>query len=45
MCSMVSGCGISAICETKESMLFWIDQIIRHGGVPVVIQVTKEVWS
>ena len=33
---LVQGCGISAICEKGESMLWILNRIIEKGGVPIV---------
>jgi hypothetical protein len=33
---LVSGCGISAICEKGESMLWIINMIVYKGGVPAI---------
>lgn len=33
---VVSGCGVSAVCNTEEGVLYWIREIIDRGGVPLV---------
>jgi hypothetical protein len=37
---LVQGCGVSAICNTPEGVVYWMQQIVEHGGVP-----TYQTWA
>lgn len=36
---LVSGCGVSVLCETQESVVEWIKEMVQRGGTPSVIAV------
>lgn len=33
---LVHGCGVSAICDTREGVLYWMIEMVKRGGVPVL---------
>ncbi len=35
---LVSGCGISTICNTPEGVRYWIGEMVKRGGVPIVMR-------
>lgn len=34
----VSGCGVTAVCEGGEPLIYWCQLIIERGGVPEVVR-------
>jgi hypothetical protein len=36
---MVSGCGISALCYNANSVIYWMQEMVRRGGTPTVTEV------
>lgn len=32
----ITGCGVSAVCTTLDSVTYWLAEIIYRGGVPMV---------
>lgn len=32
----VTGCGVSVICDSKDSVLAWVMEMIERGGAPTV---------
>jgi len=43
MSYLVSGCGISVICDSRASVLQWIDEILERGGTIQVSLFQREV--
>jgi|HubBroStandDraft_2_1064218.scaffolds.fasta_scaffold02378_16 hypothetical protein len=40
---LVSGCGVSAVCEIGSDGMYWfVQRIIQKGGVPVMLPYNGE---
>lgn len=33
---MVTGCGVSFLCQNPESIMEWVSLIIEKGGIPII---------
>ena len=33
---LVNGCGVSAICHTREGVMYWMVEMVKRGGIPSV---------
>jgi len=39
---LVSGCGVSAVCSTKEGVMYWVAEMVKRGGIPTVMPLAEE---
>ena len=40
----VTGCGVSVICDDKDSVLTWVMEMIERGGTPTVELIKEPLW-
>jgi len=33
---LVSGCGLSVLCDSKDSVIAWMKEMVSKGGTPEV---------
>lgn len=36
---LVSGCGISVVCDDADAVVSWMKEFVERGGIPVVAEV------
>lgn len=39
---LISACGISVLCNSKDEVIHWIKEFVLRGGTPTVTEVPAE---